>query len=277
MFRYLKAAFFQGLRIPGLGPLPLNAMAVAAVGVAGIAHPAIWLLGLGLEAAYLYVLSTNRRYRRIVDAAAEMKLKKEADEYRDLLVNRLSDAGRRRLAAQEQKYVRIKKLYQDRDVPDVLVENNRDALRKLLWTYLKLLLARGSLETEGAWADEAELRRQIATAEAELADGKLTGEVRESKLATLDLLRRRLDNRGRRSQSLQEIDSDLTRIETQLDLALENASIPSREPSVANILVASRLLDDASFGDSGAAVAELEARYDRLNAVRASGREKASA
>lgn len=276
MFRYLKAAFFLGVPVPGLGAMPLNAMAAAAFAVAGIAHPAFWLLGLGLESGYLFVLSTSRRFRRVVDGAQELKLQKEAGEYRELLVNRLSDPARKRLADQEQKYARVKKLYQDRELPDYLVDNNRDALRKLLWTYLKLLLARGSLD-EGAWANEADLRRQIAAAEAELADAKLAPEVRDSKLGTLDILRRRLDNRDRRSQSLQEIDSDLARIEAQLDLALENASIPSREPSVANIQVASRILDDAAFGDSGAAVAELEARYDRINAYRASGKERASA
>jgi hypothetical protein len=279
MFRYLNAAFFLRPGIPGLGALPLNLMAVAAFGVAGLAHPALWLLGLGLESAYLFGLSTNRRFQRLVDGETELRLQNEASAYRDLLTKRLSSAARRRLTALEEKYARIKKLYQDRELPDYLVENNRDALRKLLWTYLKLLLARGSLDTEGAWADESDLRRQIAAAEKELSDPRLViQEVRESKQATLDILRKRLENRDRRAQSLQEIDSDLTRIEAQLDLALENASIPSREPSVAtNIQLASRLLDESAYGESGAAVAELEARYDLINRYRESGKERSTA
>jgi hypothetical protein len=278
MFRYLKAAFFLRPGIPGFGSLPLNVMAVAAAGVAGIAHPSFWLLGLGLESAYLFWLSTNGRFRRVVDGTAELKLQKEADDYRELLVNRLSAGGRRRLGEIEQKYGRIKQLYRDRELPDFLVDNNRDALRKLLWTYLKLLLARGSLETEGAWASEVELRRQIAAAETELTDARLGEELRSSKQATLEILKRRLENRDRRSQSLQEIDSDLTRIEAQLDLALENASIPDREPSVAtNIQLASRLLDQSAFGDSGAAVAALEAKYDRISRYRESDKERTKA
>src|SRR5262245_25757470 len=128
MLRYLKAAFFLRPVISGLGALPVNLMALAGFGVAGIAHPAFWLLGLGLEAAYLFVLSTNRRFQRVVDGVTELKLQKEANEYRELLVGRLGAAARRRLNDLEQKYNRIKRLYQDRELPDYLVETNRDAL-----------------------------------------------------------------------------------------------------------------------------------------------------
>jgi len=278
MFRYLKAAFFLRPGLPGIGGLPLNLMALAVAGIAGFVHPGFWLIGAGLEAAYLFVLSTNGRFRRVVDGQTELQLQQEANLYRDTLVGRLSAAARRRLNDLEAKYGRIKKLYQDRDLPDYLVDTNRDAMRKLLWTYLKLLLARCSLDTEGAWASEADLKRQVAAAEKELADPKLGAEVRDSKQATLEILRRRLENRDRRAQSLQEIDSDLTRIEAQLDLAMENAAIPSREPSVStNIQLASRLLDQGAFGDSGAEVAALEARYDLIRRLREPGKEKTPA
>jgi hypothetical protein len=278
MLRYLKAAFFLRPGMPGLGGLPLNLMGLAGFGLAGFLHPGFWMLGLGLESVYLFVLGTNARFRRVVDGEAELKLQTEANEYRDTLVGRLSAASRRRLADLEQKYTRIKKLYQDRELPTYLVDTNRDAMRKLIWTYLKLLLARCTLETEGAWASESELRRQIAEAEKGLGDPRLGAEVRESKQATLEILRRRLENRDRRTESMNEIDSDLTRIEAQVDLAMENAAIPNREPSVAtNIQLASRLLDQSAFGDSGADVAALEARYDMINRFRESGKERATA
>src|SRR5215510_11441647 len=113
MFRYLKAAFFLRPRVPGLGGLPLNLMAVTAFGIAGFAHPAFWLLGLGLEASYLFVLSTHQRFHRIVDGATELKLQEEANQYRGLLIGRLSTGARKRLTTLEDKYARIKKLYQD--------------------------------------------------------------------------------------------------------------------------------------------------------------------
>jgi hypothetical protein len=278
MLRYLKAAFFLRPGVPGLGGLPINLMGLAGFGIAGFAHPGFWLLGAGLETVYLFVLSTNARFRRVIDGQLELRMQEEANEYRDTLVNRLSAAMRRRLTDLEQKYGRIKKLYQDRELPDYLVDTNRNAMRKLLWTYLKLLLARATLDTEGAWASEAELHRQVQEAERELDDPRLGAEVRESKQATLEILRRRLENRDRRAQSLKEIDSDLTRIEAQVDLALENAAIPSREPSVAtNIQLASRLLDQGAYGDSGVDVAALEARYDMINRFRESGKERAPA
>ena len=135
MLRYLKAAFFLRPGVPGLGGLPINLMGLAGFGIAGFAHPGFWLLGAGLETVYLFVLSTNARFRRVIDGQLELRMQEEANEYRDTLVNRLSAAMRRRLTDLEQKYGRIKKLYQDRELSDYLVDTNRNAMRKLLWTY----------------------------------------------------------------------------------------------------------------------------------------------
>jgi hypothetical protein len=68
MFRYLSAAFTARPRVPGLGAIPVNLLALAGFGIVGLANPAFWFLGLGLEAAYLFGLASNSRFREIVDA-----------------------------------------------------------------------------------------------------------------------------------------------------------------------------------------------------------------
>ena len=68
MFRYLSAAFTARPRVPGLGEMPVNLLALAGFGIVGLASPAFWFLGLGLEAAYLFGLASNSRFREIVDA-----------------------------------------------------------------------------------------------------------------------------------------------------------------------------------------------------------------
>jgi hypothetical protein len=69
--------------------------------------------------------------------------------------------------------------------------------------------------------------------------------LRDSKKATLAILNQRLRNLQRRNESLAEIDSDLTRIEQQIDLAVEDASLKGRPAAIsANIDLVSHLLDD---------------------------------
>jgi hypothetical protein len=278
MRRALKAAFLLRVPLQGLGALPLNVLAVSGFAILGLGHPGFWLLGAGLEAGYLALLAGNRRFQRLVDGQGALALQQEAAARRDQLVHRLAAGAQNALRAQEAKCERIKALYAQRGLSDAVIEANRDTLRKLVWTYLKLLLARDSLESEETWTNEDALKRQMQTAEKELGQAGLNESVRESKQATLGIFRRRLENRARRSELLEEIKTDLARIEAQLDLAVENAAMQERQPEVsANLRLASDLLDQSLFGDSLDAVADLEERYDHLNRLRPPQQIKVSA
>jgi len=52
--------------------------------------------------------------------------------------------------------------------------------------------------------------------------------LRDSKKATLDILRPRVDNVRRRAETLAEVDADLARVEARLDLAMEEASLKEK-------------------------------------------------
>jgi hypothetical protein len=148
--------------------------------------------------------------------------------------------------------------------------SNVEALNKLIWVYIKLLFARTILETTGsAPASEADLIQQIETLSRDIADEKTPITVRQSKKATLEILTKRLENVARRTQSAHEIDSDLHRIEAQLDLALENAAIKSREQAVdfnLDLDLASHLMDSNIYGDSSSEIADVDALYNLRHA-----------
>jgi hypothetical protein len=73
--------------------------------------------------------------------------------------------------------------------------------------------------------------------------------LRGSKEATLRLLRERLDNVQHRQTYLAEIDADLARIETQFDVALEEASLRGRPAAIsANVELTSHLLGNLEEG-----------------------------
>jgi hypothetical protein len=108
----------------------------------------------------------------------------------------------------------------------------------------KLLLANQHLAGSESEANEPSLRADIHALERELTDSSLSKAARESKSATLTLLRRRAENIGRRGQSLDEIASDLARIEAQVALILENTTLEGKPPAVsADLDLASQLLD----------------------------------
>ena len=65
--KYLKAAFIA--RPFGM-PIPPNWLGLAAAVMLGaLLHPGFWLIGAGLELAYLKLLTSSRRFRDVVDSA----------------------------------------------------------------------------------------------------------------------------------------------------------------------------------------------------------------
>lgn len=92
-----------------------------------------------------------------------------------------------------------------------------------LWLYLKLLLARDHLEVNARESREEDLRTQLAALEAELEQPDLTPAARESKQETAILLRQRIASAEARRARLQEVESDLTRIEHKIALLYDQA------------------------------------------------------
>jgi hypothetical protein len=264
VFRYLKAAFWASPTIPGVGRIPVNALAVAGLLILGFGHEGFWLLGAGLEAAYLYALARNERFRRVVDAEDLQIEENSAEQQREVLVASLTPDRRDRLQKVEKLCLRIMQLHRDSQTEDFLIEANAEALKKLSWLHLKLLVAQQNLESLHATSAEVGLKRQIELIQKDLQHDKISPSLKESKKATLAILQQRLANLDRREQSLEEIESDLTRIEAQVDLALENAGMRGKPETIsANIDLVSHLLDDSIYGDSGASIAAVDQSFQQ--------------
>jgi hypothetical protein len=79
------------------------------------------------------------------------------------------------------------------------------------------------------------------------------------------VLEKRLQNLDRREETLREIASDLTRIEAEVELALENAGLVGQTNTMsAQIDLLSSSFDDSVFGDSVLSVRAVEAEQ-KLN------------
>lgn len=237
MFRYLSAAFTARPRIPGLGAVPLNLLGVTGVAILGLANPAFWALGLGLEAAYLFGLASNTRFREIVDTrGAPLPPGRPATAGWEQLVNELRGPERSRLLTLKEQLQRVLALYDRFHADDLTSGQNRESLLALLGHYARLLQARENLAMQWTDTDDRELRDQAMELEAQLKQSGLTPELRTSKVRTLEIVHARIENQQRRATMGEEIESELQRIEAQFDLALENAAMSSTPQAISSDL-----------------------------------------
>ncbi|MDB6172833.1 MAG: hypothetical protein JWL59_2144 [Chthoniobacteraceae bacterium] len=262
MVRYLKTAFWIAPIVPGLGRVPFNALACAGLAILGFGHPGFWLLGLAMEGAYLYAVISSRRFQQLVDAGEVTIQSGTLMEQRSALIDKLSIERRDRLQLLEGRCAQILQIHHELQSEEFVIESNREALGKLCWLYLKLLIAQQNLAAIDSRANEAELVGKIDAAIKSLGSEKISSSLRESKQATLRILEERLANLERRAESLEEMESDLARIEAQIDLAIENAGSRGSAGTIsADIALASHLLDDSLYGDAGGSIAAIERTY----------------
>jgi hypothetical protein len=240
--RYLLRAFFARPDIPLLR-LPWNALGVLAAGIAGFWDPTIWAVAGAGEFMYLLTLASNPGFQRWIEDGRTEELRGDTEEARKRLLSKIGGAARQRYVKLEEKRRRLETLYRENAGDDLFYDSNRDALQRLTWFYLNLLIAQRNIVVAPP-SDEQALQKQIAAYQRELAAAP-TSAVRASLEATIRLLKERLDNIQHREITMAEIDADLTRIETQFDFALEEASLRGRPTAIsANVELTSRLLEN---------------------------------
>ena len=187
-----------------------------------------------------------------------------SDAKRASLIQLLPADYKKRLSDLQRKCGKVLEVYRNAQAEDFLIETNQHALENLSWVYLKLLIARYHLLTAGTEDTPDSLLKKIATLEKELRDPDETPALRQSKSATLDILKRRVANIQRREQSLEEVESDLTRVESQVDLILDNAAMQGKPQTISSdIELASDLVSGGMFGDAESTVADLDRDYGK--------------
>lgn len=136
-----------------------------------------------------------------------------------LVVAKLGKSSRERY---DRIYLRVSRL------GDLLPSPQKGSLLKpgeyLLWLHLKLLMARDLLEESTVTSSEAALEVERSRILQELEQPGLTTATRQSKEETVLILDQRMDTARSRWSRIQEIESDLTRIEQKLALMFDRAA-----------------------------------------------------
>ena len=228
-FRFVSAAF--SARPFGMF-VPPNWLALAATGLLGLAEPGIWVLGAGLELGYLLLLASNERFQRTV---APVTVTTPADDWtartcRALL--QLSEADRRRYQQVAERCRSIIELQVKDSVGGAIaMEAQHESLARLAWLYLRLLVGRHTIRKVQAEAGPAaDLPAALTALDARLGDDTLTAELRRSLEGQAEILRQRIEHRKEAARQVAFIESELVRIEQQVELIREQAAL-STDPT----------------------------------------------
>jgi len=213
---YLGAAF----RARPFGmPVPPHLFGVAAFGLLGaMLNPGFWLIGAGVEVAYLWAVSKNTRFRALVDARAAAADAPEAwERQRSDALQRLDPADRRRQEELEDRCAEVLEALQASPGSDL----QADSLSQLAWLHLRLLVARTALTRVVAAArkDAPDLQLQADRLEGRLRDTGLDPALRRSLEDQAAVIKARQKAYAEVSPRLERADAELSRIAHQVALA----------------------------------------------------------
>ncbi|MDX1501752.1 MAG: hypothetical protein R3325_05270 [Thermoanaerobaculia bacterium] len=224
---YLKAAFRHRPDIPGLGPMPVNAMAIAGFLVLGLVSPGFLFLGAAAEIAYLLWLSGNDRFQKMVRGRQSLEQKQSYEHRMRDAVERLSPESQkrfRRLLDESRRIVGISERLGEGEIVS-LKKLRGSGLNQLLWIFLRLLTSRELLNQSLARVDRAALESEAGKLAKRVAEASGDPALERSLKATLEIRKKRLDNLDRAERSRQVIDAELERIEQQVALIREETVV----------------------------------------------------
>ncbi len=222
---YLTAAF--NARPFGMFVAP-NWIGLAAFGVLGLTNPGFWLVGAGVELAYLLGLATNGRFQRVVDrrqtdgSDAEWKARMEA------MVRRLTDTDQARYVAFVSRCRTILDQLNLQDPSGSAATIHGENLSKLIWVYLRLLLARRAMSRvlkEPTLGETQEIEARLAEVRARLADVNLSEDLRRSLFSQAEILEQRVAQRKEGRDKLDFLEAEILRIQEQVELLREQAAL----------------------------------------------------
>lgn len=232
MWDYIKAAF--NARPLGMFVAP-NWVGLAAFGLLGLVNPGLWIIGAGLELAYLFVMANNKRFQRYVMGAGMLEAQQQTQEKLAAILNGLTPTLQQRYRALERRCKAILAQQHPERGLDAEIRAQGEGLGRLLWVYLRLLATYQSFarllgEMINSEREGEPIEERIERLEAQLARDSVGENLRGSLTSQLDILRQRQASQREAREKLAFLDAELTRVEEQVELVREQAVLSS-DPS----------------------------------------------
>lgn len=222
---YLKAAF--NARPFGMFVAP-NWIGLLAFGLLGLTNPGFWLVGAGIELTYLLLLTTNGRFQRAISARASAGTEQLWKARLEGMVRRLSDTDQARYVAFAARCRSILEQFAQQDASGSASDVQTENLSKLIWVYLRLLLARRAMSRvlkEPNMGETQELEARLADLKRRLDEQALPDDLRKSLTSQADILEQRVTQRREGREKLDFLEAEILRIQEQIELLREQAAL----------------------------------------------------
>jgi hypothetical protein len=223
-----KAFTFRPLGMP----IPPNFFGLATFGMLGaFLSPGFWLIGAGLEVAYLALLARNPRFRAAAEAGV-LASRGEDERVRayEGLLEKLPPDDRARQERLEERCADIAA-----SLPADAGLEQEERLAQLAWLHLRLRAARGSLRAvvSEAAAEARGLQGQEDAARARLRAADLPAELRKSLEQQVQVIDRRQAAHAEARERLDRAEAELERITQQVALVRDQARLAAGEGAIA--------------------------------------------
>jgi len=258
---YLAAAF--NARPFGMFVAP-NWVGIAAFGLLGMLNPGFWLIGAGVELAYLFGLATNRRFQRAIDSRQSSGTAEEWKRQQDTLIAKLSDTDQARYVALIARCRTILEQLELHNPGTGGLAVQSENLGRLSWVYLRLLVARRAMSRvlkEPTLGETQELEARLARLKAQLNDASLNEDLRKSLASQAEILEQRVTQRREGREKLDFLEAEIMRIQEQVELLREQAALSTDAEGL------SGRLDEisASLGGASQWIADQQKLYGTLD------------
>ncbi len=217
--------------------IPPNWVGLGIFALLGLVNPGFWVIGIGLELAYLGVLATNPRFQRLVAATRQWETRRQWQSKVDELVRMLGVEAQQRYRALEVRCKAILEQQAHLSVVSTGLDAQGEGLGRLLWVYLRLLLTRQAIdrivrESASPREDADRIGERITNLQSRLKEESLGEELRKSLSGQIEILQQRLEKRREAKEKTAFLDAELIRIEEQVELVREQAVLSTDSESV---------------------------------------------
>lgn len=175
----------------------------------------LYLAGM-LEMGYLWALSVNPRFQRVVLSEKNRARMIFDSQQKERLLAGLAPADHRRYQELADIRRKVNDSFMARDsVTQSLLQPSVEKLDYLLDSFLRAQVALDQMRTHVADSGKTQLERQARQLESELK-GKLSEKLREIKAKNLELLQSRLERLGKLEEELDVVKSQLETLENAI-------------------------------------------------------------
>jgi len=193
-------------------------------GLGNFQHFLGWLfVGAAVEVCFLYMLSTNPRYQRVVDSELEDEKELQVFALRNALWPHIEPPIRDRYLELEQLSARLRgDTVSLSKLKDPLLKENLRKVSVLLASYLKLAMAVTRYHNYLAGVDPARIAADVARLEKELA-GATDERVKDVKQKNVDVLKKRAEKIDKAKANVQYLDAQMGTIADTMRLVVDQA------------------------------------------------------